>query len=156
MAEQLLFIIFGAFIAIVSSWLKSLRDRETNISNELFKQRINSLNKIWVTFPEVRDAFGKKIERSHDDCIEECKESAREKLNKFRAEIDKNQVILPAQIIEALRDIDLFLFADVLEQDNYKLNDYISGLSIRLNKLSEITNNSLLEKTHKIDLKFRT
>jgi hypothetical protein len=155
MVEKILFTIIGAAIAIISSWVKAWIDRETATSNELLKQRIKALNDIWLCFIKAKNTYVHKVEMGHAKWLKEYKNEAQKDIDAFREEIDKNQIILPCEIVEALREIDIYLF-NVLALDDQKSSDYIKDIDKLLNDLSEKTNAVLGKRTHAINLKFRT
>jgi len=153
--EKIILVLAGALITLLISWIKAWLDRKTNISSDLFKYRIQSLNLIWKSFMAVKNIFASKIAKGHQNWLSEHKDDAQEALDKFRLEIDKNQIILPQEIIEELRRIDLYFF-EILGLDNQKPSDYQNDLNDHLNSLSAAVNTTLSAHTHTINLKFRT
>lgn len=153
--KNILFLVVGALITLVASWFKSKLDRETAMSNDLFKQRIQSLNAIWLSFLSLRTSFADKVPMGHKEWKDENGEKARKDLDIFRAKIDENQVILPCPVINALREIDKNL-ASVLNMDDQQASDYTAKLEKLLKKLTEVVQETFSMKTHAINLEFRT
>lgn len=152
---EILFTIFGAAIAIISSWVNAWINRETATSNELLKQRIKALNDIWLCFIKAKNTYACKVPMGHAKWLKEYKDKAQNDIDAFREEIDKNQIILPCEIVEVLREIDIYLF-NLLSLDDQKSSDYKKDIDKLLNDLSEKTNAVLGKRTHAINLKFRT
>jgi len=155
MAEKLLFAVFGAAIALISSWAKAWIDRETATSNELLKQRIQALNGIWLCFIKAKNTYSHKVTMGHAKWLERYKEEAQKDINNFRSEVDANQIVLPHEIIEALRNIDAYMLG-VLDMDYQKPSEYVDEIERLLCLLSDKTNSALSKRTHKVNLKFRT
>uniref|UniRef100_UPI0040565975 hypothetical protein n=1 Tax=Candidatus Electronema sp. TaxID=2698783 RepID=UPI0040565975 len=155
MVETILSAIVGAATAIIFNWVKAWIDRETATSNELLKQRIKALNDIWLCFIKAKNTYVHKFEMGHAKWLKEYRNEAQKDIDAFREEIDKNQIILPCEIVEVLREIDIYLF-DVLGLDDQKFSDYKKDIDKLLNNLSEKTNAVLGKRTHAINLKFRT
>lgn len=155
MAEKFLLILLGAAVALLSSYVKAWIDRETATSNQLLLQRIQSLNDIWLLFIPVKNTFVKKISLGHEKWLAKYQDTAQKELDAFRNKIDQNQIILPREIIDELREIDLYLY-EVLYLEVQKPSDFTNKLKSHLNSLSRITNEMLSKRTHSINLKFRT
>ena len=155
MAEKLLFIILGAVVALLSSWVKACIDRETKTSNQLLQQRIQSLNDIWLLFIPLKRTFAKKISLGHEKWLEKYHDTALKELDTFRDKIDQNQIILPVEIINEFRKIDSYL-DEVLYLETQKPSEFDRNLKNHLNSLSIITNRVLSKRTHSIKLEFRT
>jgi hypothetical protein len=155
MDDKLLAAIIGAAIAIISSWIKAWTDRKTAISNDLLKQRIQSLNSIWNCFIEAKNIYSHKISMGHPQWLIKYKSHAEEKINAFRAEVDKHQIVLPSEIIETLRDIDLYMYG-LLNLEDQKPSEYQRKIEYYLKQLTTKTNYELGKRTHSISLKFRT
>lgn len=155
MIDEILFIVLGASVALLSSRVKAWIDRETAISNDLLSRRIQSLNDIWLFFIPVKKVFAKKISFGHQKWLEKYQVVAQKELDTFRDKIDQNQIVLPMEIIDELREIDLYL-NNVLYREAQMPSEFVSELETHLNSLSKITNKMLSKRTHLIHLKFRT
>lgn len=153
--NELLLLVAGASIALFSTWVKSWIDREAHCSNEIFKQRMSCLNKIWFLFYEVKNIFGKKISLGHSKWVEQDSDEAREKLDAFRRAIDESQIVLGQEIISGFRELDVYLYV-LMTDEEQKPSQYISELNEILNKLSKVINKNMDKRVHKVDLNLRT
>ena len=153
--KNILFLVAGALIALITSRFKSKLDRETAMSNDLFKQRIQSLNAIWLSFLPLRTTLAKKVQMRHDVWEKENQKNALKDLDVFRARVDENQVILPCSVIVALREIDTYLFG-VLENGNQKPSDYEAKLKELRGTLTAVVQKTFTRRTHAINLEFHT
>lgn len=153
--NEILLLLVGAAIALISSWIKAWIDRETSASTEVYKQRIQALNEIWKSFLPLRTTFAARISLGHEAWLTKYKDGVEKELGEFRAKIDQSQVILPKSVIEALRDLEIYLF-DASSRDELKSSDYDATLKKHLKKLTVVINNSFSKRTQAIDLEFRT
>jgi len=153
--KDILLLIIGAAIALLSHWATAWIERETTASNEIFNRRLNALNEIWLTFMALKDVYASKVPMGYENWINAYKEEAEEKLNSFRRLVDASQVILPKTIVEKLREIDSYMHASLCNKDQ-KPSEYVAEINKLLAKLSTEANSHLKKRTHAIDLYFRT
>lgn len=152
---SILMLLLGAIVALLGSWARAWIDRESAVSNDLYKQRVEALNAIWKTFLPVRTIYARKLPRGHENWLKEKQLEAKAELDKFRAAIDERQVVLPKQVISALRDIDMYLFR-VLNMSEQSASVYQNELDALLVNLSAAASSTFAKRTHEIDLEFRT
>lgn len=155
MPENLMYLIVGAAIGIISSWIKAWIDRETATSNELLRLRIQALNAIWLRYMKARDTYSHMASMKYKDWLEKHKDNATVDINAFRAEIDKHQIVLPHEIVDALRDIDTYMHGLLFLEDK-TTGQYKKEIDDYLATLTEKSNSVLTKRTHSINLKFRT
>ena len=155
MEKEILLLIVGASIALFSSWVKSWIESQSKISNEIFNQRLTSLNRVWVSFYEVKEIYGDKISLGHEKWLESNFELALEKLNLFRCSIDESQIFLGSEIVECFREIDAYLFV-LLHEESQKPSEYVSGINRLLEKTSAVINKNMNTRLFKIKLQLKT
>lgn len=153
--KNVLLLLVGAAIALLSNWVMAWIERETAASKEVFNLRVNGLNDIWVTFIAVKDIYAAKVPKGHEPWLKEYKEEAQQKLNQFRHLVDANQVVLPKPIIDKLREIDSYMNS-LLDSDSQKPAQYVDDINTRLVALSVEANKCFQKRTHAINLSFRT
>jgi hypothetical protein len=153
--KEVLLIVVGASIALISSWVKSWVERETACSNEIYKQRISCLNKIWCSFYEVKEIYGAKIPLGHNNWVTKHGDEAEEKLNVFRRTIDESQIILSKEIVSEFRELDTYLFT-LLHEDDQTPSNYIKQINSILEKISIEINKHMNKRVYQIDLHLRT
>jgi len=153
--KEILLIIAGAAIALISSWVKSWIERESVCSNEIYKQRISCLNEIWRAFYEVKEIYGNKISMGHKKWLSTHREESLEKLNKFRRVIDDSQIVLSKEIIVEFRELDTYLYTLIFEDENVP-SEYVAELNLILEKISSAINTHMNKRVYKIDLCLRT
>lgn len=158
-------LIAGSLLTIVGVIVKTWLDRRTYSSNRLFELRIEALNRVWQAFNEMKGLFASRIEigvsrwstEYMDKEIEEqtYKEKAGEALTNFRRSIDNEQVVLPSEVIDILRqmDVEYFLY---LDDDEAKGGQFQSKIKRLLKDLTAAVNKTMAKQTHQIKLRFRT
>jgi len=152
---EVLLIILGASIALMSAWTKSWIERESVCSNEIYKQRITFLNKIWCSFYEVKNVYGAKVSMGHENWINSHREDALNKLNAFRRDIDESQIVLSKDIVSEFRELDSYLFT-LLDEEEQKPSEYVKELNVILKRVSKSINENMNKRVYKIDLHLRT
>lgn len=68
---SILMLLLGAIVALLGSWARAWIDRESAVSNDLYKQRVEALNAIWKTFLPVRTIYARKLPRGHENWLKE-------------------------------------------------------------------------------------
>lgn len=104
--KEILMLILGASIALISAWVKSRIDREAQCSNEIFKQRVSCMNRIWTSFYDVKEVYASKITLGYTRWAAQKQDTALEKLNTFRRAIDESQIVLSKEIISGFRALE--------------------------------------------------
>lgn len=155
MEKEILLLIVGASIALFSAWVKSWIESESKISNEIFNQRLICLNRIWVSFYEVKEIYGGKISLGHEKWLKSNFEQALEKLNSFRRSIDESQIILGSEIVECFRAIDTYLFV-LLHEESQRPSEYISDINTLLEEASAAINKNMNARLYRIKLQLKT
>ena len=125
--------------------------RETNISNLIFKQRIDALNEIWLKFNDVRLIYVQRMVNGHENWIRSHKEKAITALNEYKDSVERNQVVLDTRIIDSFKKIDMFLFEELARNDRL-MSDYDKELKQLLSETSEQINELMTNSTQKINL----
>ena len=142
-------------IALFSAWVKSWIDRKAHCSNEIFKQRISCINRIWSSFYEVNEVYASKIALGHKKWLSQKRGDALEKLNCFRRSIDESQILLNKEIISGFRELDVYLFL-LLDDEEQKPSQYVADINVILEKLSKTINENMNKRLYKVDLYLRT
>ena len=124
MLKDITNLLLGAFIATSSYLIKGWVDRSVQMSNEIFKQRIDALNEIWIKLLAVIRTYDRKMSEGHENWLKEYRETAFNELNIFRKVLEENQIILPEEIISSFQEIDWYLFS-LLDMKDQAPSDYI-------------------------------
>jgi hypothetical protein len=117
MTQNICYLIAGAFLTCVGTAVKAWFDRRTCASNHLFELRIEALNGVWQAFNEMKDVFARRISMGFSKWKSDCGQDAEEALRRFRRAVDCEQVVLPIEIIDVLREIDDFYSLCSTEDD---------------------------------------
>jgi hypothetical protein len=131
--------------------------RKTYVSNKIFEQRIDALNRIWAIFIELKIVVHKSFQTGYKRWREEHFAEAESLLNRFRVEIDKSQIILDYRIIEGFRKLDelYFLYAVGHLDDQERPSSFLEEFHAALEKLQSSINKVMNQRTQVIKLELR-
>ena len=152
--KEILIFVSGVLVALFTSYIKSILDRETRASGEIFQKRLDAISEIWQSFVEVKDAYATKVTLGHENWKKFESQAALDKLNEFRQVVDLHQVVLPSEILDQFRDLDMYMYS-LVHVDGQVPSDYLDELNSKLVALSSKINVSMGKRTQKIELKFR-
>jgi len=123
--------------------------RTTFVSNKVFEQRLETINKVWAVFIEIKILVHKSLHIGYKKWREDHYVEAESLLEQFRAEIDKSQILLDYRIIEGFRKLNMLymLYAEGNMGERFP-EQYHSALS----ELAESINKVLKRRTQVIKL----
>ena len=153
--EKYLFFIAGSVMTLLVAFIKARMDRESACSNEIYKQRLLVLNKIWHSFYEVKEVYASKVTLGHKQWIISYKTEALHKLDLFRKNLDESQIFLNKEIISEFRKMDVYLFK-LLSEESQKPSEFVNELNVFLEIISKTINLHMNERLQKIQLYLRT
>ena len=154
MIEKISLFVAGAVIALLSTWLKSIWDRTSTCSNTLFEMRLNTIDKIWRSFLEVKTIYAQKIFLGHDNWLRTHKKKSLTLLNEYRQMLWENQVLLDHCITDVFLGLADYM-TELLFRDDQMPSEYINELNKRLSELSDVINKSMGKRTHTVKLKLQ-
>lgn len=148
------FLLMGSLLTLVAGWAKSLFDRRTFISNQVFTHRLESLNTVWRAINDVKNTCTYCIPLGRDNWERDYKKEALKQLEEFRNLIEENQILLSPEIIKAFKDIDLYLYFWIQSpvEEELKPSNFIKVLQKHLDNLSSAINETMAQSTHKVKL----
>ena len=147
MIKDISLVVVGAFLALISAWLKSIWVIPIFLNSR-------SLNKIWLSFLKVKTIYGQKIPLGHDNWLRTHREDSLNSLIEYRQVIDENQVILDHCITDEFLNLEYYMY-NLLSIDDQVPSDYIGELNQRLSVLSDAINESMGKRTHTVRLKLK-
>jgi hypothetical protein len=147
--------LLGSTATIIATVIKTWLDRRTYTSNHLFDLRIEALKGVWQVFTEMRDVFARRVSMDFSKWKSDCGPEAKEALRRFRKAIDCEQVILPVEIIEVLREIDGF-YSSTEDDKEVQPGQFVNKVNQMLETLTMETNRRMSRQRHSIRLRFRT
>ncbi len=116
---------------------------------------MEALNRVWQAFNEMKGLFATPVEIDFDPRSQENVQKAGEALTTFRRSIDNAQVVLPAEVIDALRRMDELYYL-YLGDDQQRPSNFQRDLKRLLDELTTAANKTLAKQTHLVKLQFRT
>jgi len=148
------FLLIGSLLTLVAGWAKSLFDRRTFISNQVFTHRLESLNTVWRAINDVKNTCNYYMPLGRENWERDYKKEALKQLDEFRKLIEENQILLSPEIIKAFKDIDLYLYFWIQSpvKEDLKPSHFINVLQKHLDNLSSAINQTMEKSTHKVQL----
>ena len=67
--EKLLFLLLGSLLTLLGAIVKSGIDRRTHVSNRVFEQRLEALNRVWQAFNEMKGLFASRTSLGYPECL---------------------------------------------------------------------------------------
>jgi len=147
-------LLLGSFLTLVGGWAKSLFDRRTFISNQVFTHRLESLKTVWRAINDVKNTCNYCIPLGRENWERDYKKEALKQLDEFRNLIEENQIQLSPEIIKALKGIDLYLYFWIQHpvKEELKPSNFVEKLQKHLDNLSSAINQTMEKSTHKVQL----
>jgi len=153
--ESILIFIAGSLTTLLVTLIKTRIDRESACSNEIYKQRLLFLNKIWCSFYEVKNIYASKVSLGHSKWLIKYETEALNKLDLFRKNIDESQMVLSREIISDFRKMDEYLFS-LLSIETQKPSEYVNTLNVFLEQISTSINLHMNKRLQTINLYLTT
>ena len=153
--ESVLIFIAGSLTTLLVTLIKTRIDRESACSNEIYKQRLLFLNKIWCSFYEVKKVYASKVTLGHNKWLIKYETEALHKLNLFRKNVDESQMVLNKEIISEFRKMDGYLFS-LLSIESQKPSEFVNELNVFLEIISKAINLHMNKRLQTINLYLTT
>jgi hypothetical protein len=151
MIEHLLFLVFGSISTLVGVWISAWLQRSTASSSHVFERRLAALTDLWTALVEVQQQFVPKIPKGHAAWKEESYEAALSALNRYRTALEVKQILLDADVVVALRDLDIFFYL-TLDEDEQKPSAYIAEHNRLIKALERAVQRSMRQRIHHVTL----
>lgn len=149
--KDVLLFALGSGVTLVVTLASAFLQRLTASSALLFERRLEALNAVWAALVQARSEFTPRVGMGHKNWMELKYKSALSALDRFQRAIEINQVLLDAQVVLALRAIDVYLYT-LPDEEDLTASQFVSELRRLTQALESAVQKSMRRITHRVTL----